>query len=176
MSEPVEPPPAPPPREEEVDLWWGSYGGRTMTPSFVVCVLLTGVIYVVVRLVVHERGWQQLAFACLAVPLWGLQLGRWARRFFTWNYRLTTRYLYLDRGVRPLIAQRFALDTIDRVDVSANRLEEWLGVGDVRVYFVDSTMAPAVLRGLRHPHEAADVIREAAAKARQQAPRNSVHA
>jgi hypothetical protein len=147
-----------------------------MTRSFVVCVLLTGVIYVAVRLVVHERGWQQLAFACLAGPLWALQLGRWARRFFTWNYRLTTRYLYMDRGVRPLIAQRFALETIDRVDVRADRLEKWLGVGDVMVYFVDSTVAPAVLRGLRRPHEAVELIREAAARSRQQVPRNAPHA
>ena len=34
---------------------------------------------------------------------------RWGHRFFTWNYRLTTRFLYLDRGMMPLVGQRFAL-------------------------------------------------------------------
>src|SRR5713226_9961117 len=31
-------------RAAEVDLWWGSYASRTMLPSFVLCVFLTGAI------------------------------------------------------------------------------------------------------------------------------------
>src|SRR5215471_21703691 len=42
---PEEPSPLPPsPPAEEVDLWWGSYAGRTMLPSFLVCLLATALI------------------------------------------------------------------------------------------------------------------------------------
>ena len=30
---------------EEVDVWWGSYAGRAMAPSFAVCICLTALIY-----------------------------------------------------------------------------------------------------------------------------------
>src|SRR5436190_23066459 len=29
---------------QETDIWWGAYAGRTMIPSFVICALLTGLL------------------------------------------------------------------------------------------------------------------------------------
>ena len=93
-------------QDKEVDVWWGSYAGRAMGPSFAVCVAMTAVIYFATRWWVPHRGWLQLTFAALAGSLWLVQLARWGHRFFTWNYRLTTRFLYVDRGLYPLKAQR----------------------------------------------------------------------
>jgi len=150
---------------EEVDLWWGSYAGRTLTPSFAACVLLTAVIYAVVHEAVPERGWTQLAFVGCAGIVWGVQLTRWCHRFFTCNYRLTTRYLYVDSGIRPLVARRVAVRSIDRLEVRNNRLGRWLDVGDVWVFVKDTAELPAVLRGLHHPHKAGELIRAAVCKA-----------
>jgi hypothetical protein len=157
--------PKPPCHGEEVDVWWGSYAGRTLTPSFAVCLLLTVAIYALVHEVVPERGWMQLAFVGIAGPVWALQLARWCHRFFTCNYRLTTRYLYVDNGIRPLVSRRVALLSVDRLEVRCNRLGTWLGVGDVWVFVKDTAADPVVLRGLHHPHKAAEVIRAAVCKA-----------
>jgi hypothetical protein len=154
----------PPPGEEEVDLWWGSYAGRNLTPSFAVCLVLTVVIYALVRELVKERVWLPLAFFGTAGLVWLVQLTRWCHRLFTCNYRLTTRYLYVDRGIRPLIARRFELQSIQRVEVRASKLATWLGVGDVWVYFKDPAAAPAVLQGVYAPHRAAELVRVAVAK------------
>jgi hypothetical protein len=152
------------PREEEVDLWWGSCAGRTMTPSFVFCLLLTVVIYALVHELVRERGWLQLAFVGTAGIVWLVQMLRWCHRFFTCNYRLTTRYLYVDRGIRPLIARRYPLEAIERIEVRGSMLANWLGVGDLWVFFNDAATAPAVLQGLCNPHRAAEVVRAAVTK------------
>jgi hypothetical protein len=156
--------PLQPADKEEVDLWWGSYAGRTLTPSFAVCLLLTAAIYATVHELVPQRGWMQLAFLGIAGLVWGVQLARWCHRFFTCNYRLTTRYLYVDSGIRPLIARRVALQSIDRLEVRCNRLGTWLGVGDVRVFVKDTAAPPVVLRGLHHPHKAFELVRAAVCK------------
>jgi hypothetical protein len=156
--------PLQPAGKEEVDLWWGSYAGRTLTPSFAVCLLLTVAIYAAVHELVPERGWTQLAFVVAAGIVWAVQLARWCHRFFTCNYRLTTRYLYVDSGIRPLVARRVALRSIDRLEVRCNRLGTWLDVGDVWAYVKDTPTLPVVLRGLHHPHKACELIRAAVCK------------
>jgi len=163
--------PSPPPesarRAAETDLWWGSYAGRTMTFSFAVCVLLTALIYAGVHTLVHERGWLQLAFGGFASALWLVQLTRWCHRFFTYNYRLTTRFLYVDRGFLRLIAQRFALEGIDSVEVRSSKVGAALGVGDVWVFLEDPVQPAAVLEGLVAPQRAVELIRDAVRKARE---------
>jgi hypothetical protein len=154
-----------PHRAEEVDLWWGSYAGRAMLPSFAVCAVLTVLILWGARSWVPARGWQQLTFFGLAGAVWAVQLTRWGRRFFTWNYRLTTSRLYVDRGVWPLKAQRFDLSTVARVEVNGSPLAKRLGIGDVWVWFDDAT-PPVVLEALVAPRRAAETIREAVRKTR----------
>jgi hypothetical protein len=146
---------------EEIDVWWGSYAGRAMMPSFAVCVLLTAACLVAARQLAPERGLLQLTFTALASTVWLVQLLRWCHRFFTCNYRLTTSYLYIDRGFRPLVARRFALATIRAVEVQQNRWEQLLGVGNVRVYFEDAKQPPAVLPALVRPDDVAAIIRGA---------------
>ena len=163
--------PAPQPdaarRAAETDLWWGSYAGRTMTLSFTVCGLLTLLIYVGVRIWVRERGWLQLAFAGFASAVWLVQLTRWCHRFFTYNYRLTTRFLYVDRGFLPIVAQRLPLEAIDCVQVRSSKLGELLGVGDIWVLPRDPAEPPAVLEGVLAARRPAELIRDAVRKARE---------
>jgi hypothetical protein len=150
---------------DEVDVWWGSYAGRAMTPSFAVCIVLTGLIYLIVRVWVPERGWQQFTFVAIAGAVWLVQLARWARRFFTWNYRLTTCYLYVDRGLRPLIAQRIALKNIERVEMQRNWLQKCLQIGDLWIWNNDKLFT--VLQALKGPRAVMETIQEMAAKARE---------
>jgi hypothetical protein len=156
-----------PPHQEEVDLWWGSFAGRTLTPSFVVCGLLTAIIFACVRVLVPERGWLQLTFFGFAGAVWLVQLTRWGYRFFTYNYRLTTRYLYVDRGVRPLIARRCDLRSVERIEVCSSKFGKWLGVGDVWVFCDEAAAPPLVLEGLCAPRRAAEIIHDAVRKARE---------
>jgi hypothetical protein len=149
---------------EEVDVWWGSYAGRAMMPSFAVCVLLTAASFLAARHLAPDRGLLQLTFTGFASVVWLVQLVRWSHRFFTCNYRLTTRCLYIDQGFKPLVAQRFALQTIRTVEVRYNKLENLLGVGKVWVYFDDYTRSPAVLAGLAQAHRAAEIIRASVKK------------
>src|SRR5947209_7299648 len=57
---------------EEVELWWGSYSGWTMMPSFVVCLLLTGLIGWAAWYFVPE-GWAQLSALVAASVVWLVQ-------------------------------------------------------------------------------------------------------
>jgi hypothetical protein len=155
----------PPGCQEELDLWWGSYSGRAMVPSFVVCLGLTVVLYVCTSWWVPQRGWLQLTFTVFAGLLWLIQFGRWAHRCFTYNYRLTSRYLYVDRGFWPLVARRFALTAIGRVECKARPLDGWLRIGDVQVWLANEANAPVVLRALLSPRSAAETIRSAVKKA-----------
>jgi hypothetical protein len=153
------------PCEEEVDIWWGACAIRTITPSLVATLLLSAVIYFIVHALVRERGWLQLAFVGTAGVLWLVQMVRWCHRLFTWNYRLTTRYLYVDRGFRPLVARRYPLDTVAQVVLRRGRLDNWLGTNNIRVYFKDGTCSTAELQGLRGANHVAELIRDAVAKA-----------
>ena len=154
-------------RAAETDLWWGSFAGRTMTPSFVLCLVLTALIYAGVHTWVHERGWVQLAFGGFASALWLVQLTRWCHRFFTYNYRLTTRFLYVDRGLIPIVGRRLPLERIDRVEVRSSKLGAALGVGDVWVFPDDAGQPPLILEGLAAPGRPVELIQDAVRKARE---------
>src|SRR5579862_6443501 len=139
----------------EVEVWWGSYAGRAMAPSFAVCIALTALIYGGVRWFVPERGWLQFTFFGLASAVWLVQLARWAKRFFTWNYRLTTHFLYVDCGLKRSLCRRFALPPIDRVEVRHTALQKWLGIGDLWVWFGTAKNPPTILKAVKHPYTVA---------------------
>jgi hypothetical protein len=96
-----------------------------------------------------------------------VQLVRWAYRFFTWNYRLTTRYLYVDRGLKKLLALRFPVTNIDRVEVHKDWLEKKFGIGDVWVWLDTPAAEPIILKAMRTPRTVVEMIREIAKNARE---------
>jgi len=151
---------------EEVDVWWGSYAGRAMVPSFVLCVVFTVLLYFTTRFWVPQRGWLQLTFTALATLLWLGQLVRFARRLFTYNYRMTSRFLYVDRCMRPLIAERIALHCIARVAIRTNWFQRRMGIGDLIVWADVPSKTPMVLLAVPAPQVIAEAIRTAAKKAK----------
>src|SRR5690349_7852196 len=59
---------------QEVDLWWGSYSGWTMLPSFAVCIVLTALIFWVVTRFLPHRELVQLTILGASGSVWLVQL------------------------------------------------------------------------------------------------------
>lgn len=156
---------------QEVDVWWGSYSGRTMLPSFGVCGLLTlaiaGVsLYLVWGKDYHSTLVRYAAYLAVGV-IWGLQLGRWAYRTVSINYRLTNRCLFRDRGFRHPSAGQVALAQVREVRVEeGSRLERFLGIGRVRVVGGNGAEV-LMLEGVYDPEGAANTIRKQVEQVRQ---------
>jgi hypothetical protein len=152
---------------DEVELWWGSYSGWTMAPSFAVCILLTGVIVWAAWYFVGH-GWEQLTALSAASVVWVVQLVRWGARFFGWNYRLTTRHLFALRGLRRPTIARLELARVARVHVHRNWVERQVHVG--RVIVEGDGVMPLVLEGVYQPQRHADLIWDAVKRARENEP------
>ena len=156
-------PPAAPPRahvEDEVEVWWGSYSGWAMLPSFAVCLVLTAVAAWVVWQFV-PRHLMRAAVLVAGAAIWGVQLYRVGSRVFGRNYRLTTRRLLVMRGVRRMRVKAVDLARVRGVTVERTGLERMAGVGRVLIE-ADGEPKPVVLAAVRNPVSAADTIREAA--------------
>ncbi len=159
---PTSPPSEPP---EEVELWWGAYSCWTMAPSFVVCLVLMGVIaWVSWRLM--PEGWKRLTALLAATALWVGEFLFVGTRVFGHNYRLTTRHVWLTRGLRRMSLLSVELQRVARVTVQRSWLERRLGVGRVWVVPDDPALMPLILDGVRDPTHAADLIRDAVREAR----------
>src|SRR5262245_37584470 len=149
--------------EQEADLWWGSYSGWTMWPSFLACLLLTAASGWLTWHFV-ERDWLQLAFFGVGTALWLVQFLRLGRRVFGYSYRLTNRRLFRDTGYsRP---NRFNMDlkSIVHVQVRRNSFEKMVNVGRVIIRQADPKHPPIALEGVSQPFTVAHMIREAVRK------------
>jgi hypothetical protein len=156
------PPPAPEAPDElagEIDVWWGSYSGRTMLSSFAACLLLTAGLVLCTWMVGREYRQEavvvRLEFYLIAALLWGLQLGLWVYRVTGLNYRLTTRHLFWSQGARSRPGS-MELTDVRNVREMQNGLERWLGVG--RVCITGKEPEPLVLRGVSQPERVAALI------------------
>jgi hypothetical protein len=149
-------------QDEEVDVWWGAYSGWTMLPAFVIALLLTG-------------GWAggcwslasadlaRFLFFCGASLLWLGLLARWLWRVFGYNYRLTNRRLFQDRGVIYTNALQGDLTDVAHIVVARAGWERLLGLGRVRV--VLNNGKTLVLSGVRQPGRMAELLRDCVKKA-----------
>jgi membrane protein YdbS with pleckstrin-like domain len=158
---------------QEVDVWWGCYAGRTMLPSFVLCGLLTA-------LIIAGAGYAWLGYDlpplearysayALVGAVWLWQLVRWGYRVLTLNYRLTTQRLFLARSFFAVPYTHVDLRRITRVDVSRSLLERRLGVGRLHI-FTDNPTPLLVLEGVYEPQRIADELRARVQAARDRAP------
>ena len=82
-----------------------------------------------------------------------------------YNYRLTTRRLWVTRGIWQMVASALELSCVASVRVERTWLERRLGVGRVCVT-PEGNGWPLVLEGVRHPRDAAETIRAAVKAAR----------
>src|SRR5260370_3440080 len=155
--------PGPQEQAEEVDVWWGSYAARTLTPSFIVCGLVT---LLVLGAALHLGAWNGTALVRysahgLIVTIWLIQLGRWVYRVVAINYRLTTRHLYVEHGFRHPGQPGIDLAHVRQVLIERGQLERWLGVGRICI-LMQGGEAPIVLEGVRDPERIANEIRKQA--------------
>ncbi len=151
--------------QQETDVWWGAYAGRTMLPSFVLCGLITVVVIVVwltwVEYHLSELTARYTAYAVIG-PLWLLQLGRWLYHILTQTYRLTTRRLYIERTFFHVPARVVDLRQVSEVAVEATALERRLKVGRVRLRTEDPQQPDVPLEGVYDPQQIARQIRDLA--------------
>ncbi|MBM4068795.1 MAG: PH domain-containing protein [Planctomycetes bacterium] len=155
--------------EQEADLWWGSYSGWTMWPSFIACLLITASIgWLAWRFV--EKDLLQLTFLGVATSLWILQFMRWGKRVFSYNYRLTNRRLFRDKGFRRQNLFNVELKSIAHVHVRQSSVERIVNVARLVIRQSDPKHPPLILEGVSQPFAVADQIREAVQKAQDAQP------
>jgi hypothetical protein len=163
-AEPQPMPPQPVPPEtrtagEEVDLWWGSYTGWTMTPSWAACVLLTGLIAWAAWTLL-PRSLLKPTVLGLGGALWLFQGVRWAYRVFSYNYRLTSRRVFVDHGFLYTGFASCELAGVAGVYVKRNWLDRLLRVGQIRIELLDKSKPALLLDGVRRPAAVAERIRQ----------------
>src|SRR5262245_57313715 len=126
--------------EQEIDVWWGAYAGRTMLPSFLLCGLLSVLIAAAATYAWRAYDLPPLLVRYIAYALvgflWFIQLSRWVYRILTRTYRLTTRRLLLEKTFR--YARYVAVELRHVTDVRADQtpLERRLGVGRLHLSVV----------------------------------------
>jgi membrane protein YdbS with pleckstrin-like domain len=150
---------------EEVDVAWRGWSPLAVVPSTLGLAALTALTLWVVRPLIPARVGPVAVEGPLAAA-WLLQLVRGAYRLMAYNYRLTTRRLFRERGRLYRPEPPIDLATVIAVETAQNRLERWLGIGTVLVVPEDATpQVPGIeFIGVRRPKALADLI-DAAAKA-----------
>lgn len=155
---------------QETDVWWGSYAGRTMTPSFVACGLLTGILIWGVWLLWPQQEnrpyLERYTTYILVGAVWIFQLIRWGYRIVAINYRLTTRRLFCQRGFQTAATTAIELTAIATVRVERAALESYLKVGRLRMVPVDTSQPAPVLEGVYRPDQIATLIMNQVQQAR----------
>jgi hypothetical protein len=157
---------------QEVDIWWGSYAGRTMTPSFVVCALLTGIIIwgVWIFWPANEDRPYLMRYTdyILVGAVWLFQLVRWGYRIIGINYRLTSKRLFCQRGFQTSASRAIDLTQIATVRVERLALVNFLKVGRLRVVPIEDSQPPLVLESVPNPDHVAATIMKQVKQAREQ--------
>jgi hypothetical protein len=155
---------------QETDIWWGAYAGRTMTPSFVICTLLTGLLIWGVWMFWPKNEnrpyLERYTTYILVGAVWIFQLIRWGYRILAINYRLTTRRLFCQRGFQSGATTTIDLAAIATVRIERASLESYLKVGRLRIVPVDTSRPPLLLEGVWRPDQIAALIMSQVQQAR----------
>lgn len=85
------------------------------------------------------------------------------------RYRLAGDTLYVNRGFVSTREDRLLLYRVLDVQVRRSLLDRLLGLGTVVVYGADATDPVLELKGVRRPHEVADLIQSRAEESRARA-------
>jgi hypothetical protein len=158
-------------KAQEVDVWWGACSSRALLPGFLLSGLLVGVVAGVGWYLRAWRGWDSYlvrytGYALVAAIL-AVQLTRWVYRVLTFNYRLTTCRLLLERNFLSSGRGEVELKRVAQVLVVRDTLERLLGVGRIRVVVDDDRLPSLVLQGVHHAEHLAVEIRRQVARVRE---------
>lgn len=152
-----------PDKTEEIDIWWGSYAGRTMLPGFLLCLLLTILLLALDGYLESRNRRSDLvssAVLALAAAAWLFQGTRCLYRMIAINYRLTNRRLLYTRGFKLPDGWSIELTQVTDVSIVRGPIERLLGVGRIALQVQDDTSAPLVLDGVPNPERVARTIRK----------------
>lgn len=153
---------------DEVELWWGGYSGWAMLPLFFVCACVTAAMIGSAWYLYSEENVPgdraRYAVYLLALALWSMVIAVGLYRMVSWNYRLTTRRLFLIRGINPRTAAVTPLGDIQCILVSQTPVERRLNIGSVRV---QASRLEMDLPGVRDPHHVAGLIEKQVKRVRE---------
>jgi uncharacterized membrane protein YdbT with pleckstrin-like domain len=155
-----------PHKRDEVDAWWGSYSVKNILPALFASLAASALVVGASWLFPYSRVGQFIVLGVLAA-FWLTLLLLWIYLIFGINYRLTSRRLFVERGLSRRRLQSVDLATISQVNVKANRLERFLGVGRVFVEVQGSRATSVILGGVPAPEMIAEKIRAQSEKAKQ---------
>jgi hypothetical protein len=153
------------PDPSQPDLAWRGYSGWAMLPGFIVCGFMSACLLMSSWFFDEARGVEQkigsLTVFGLAWAVWIFQLFRWLYRGASYVYRLTPKFLFVDRGF--LYNPEPPVDLAKEVNVKwgADWLGRFIGVGWVAL--AAEGREELTLTGVRRPAAFAEEI-EAAAK------------
>lgn len=180
-SKPESPPPKAKPRSrigatarastakrEEVDLAWQGYSSRAMLPSTILLASATAAVVVWVRPLVPSWIVNE-AFDAPVAAVWLFQAVRWLYRSLAFQFRLTNRRLFRERGQLYPAEKPMDLALAVRAEARQTLLERICGVGRVHLVMeAASEDQPAIeLSGVRRPAALAARIDEAIKTARE---------
>lgn len=161
--------PGPVVESEEIDIWWGSYAGRTMLPGFLLCLLLT-VFLLALDWYLETRHTRSDVISSvvlgLAGAIWLFQGTRWVYRMIAVNYRLTNRRLLYARGFKLPNCWAIELARVADVSVLRGPFERLWGVGRIEIQVQERNSPSLVLEGVLAPERVARTIRRRVRQAR----------
>jgi len=149
------------------DIAWRGYSGLAMLPSFVVCGIVSAFLLMSSWFIDEARGIVQhigsLAVFGLTWAIWIAQLFRWFYRGSSYTYRLTPKYLFIDRGFLYDRELPIDLASVTGVKWGADLFGRFFGIGWVAVA-VDNR-DELTLPGVRRPAAFAEMIEASVKKA-----------
>ncbi|HEY2910063.1 MAG TPA: hypothetical protein VGI99_07440 [Gemmataceae bacterium] len=153
---------------QEVEIAWRGYSPAALLPSTITLALASAITYYVVRPFVPALIVQESVDAPL-LAVWMLQLIRAVYRLMAYNYRVTNRRLFRERGRLYQPEPPLDLATVARVEMIQTWFCRWAGVGKVRVVPEEAATIklPIELTGIRKPGLLATRIEEAVKAARE---------
>jgi len=141
----------------ETDAWWGGYSIRSMLPGMAASLLLSCLIWATVWLTEISKTGFYVVLVLMTLFWLGL-ISSWAYRMFGFNYRLTTRRLFHERGLLRRKVRQLSLDQVTDVVVKHGPFDRFLHVGQVHVAAHGSAPQSVVLQGVFAPEHLAEKI------------------
>lgn len=153
---------------EEVDLAWQGFSSRAMLPSTILLTAATAAVVVWVRPLVPSWIVNEAVDAPVAA-CWLFQAVRWLYRTLAFQFRLTNRRLFRERGQLYPAEKPLDLALAVRAEARQTLLERICGVGSVLLVMEEASenQPPFELSGVRRPATLATRIDEAIKMARE---------
>jgi hypothetical protein len=153
---------------QEVDIAWRGYSATALVPSTLTLAMVSAITYLAVRPFVPPWIVRE-SFDAPLLAVWMLQFVRGAYRLIAYNYRVTSRRLFRERGRLYPPEPPLDLATVARVDMVQTWFCRWAGVGMVRIVPEEATptVPPVELVGVRRAGLLATRIEEAVKAARE---------